>query len=46
MSFLLLRSLTLEMRGKNDFIMANGVPLMTYMLHLSDGELTLVAMHV
>ncbi|KAG0587908.1 hypothetical protein KC19_2G200200 [Ceratodon purpureus] len=41
-----LLSLTLEIRGKKDFIMANGVPLMTHMLHLSDGELTLVAMNL
>jgi hypothetical protein len=38
--------LTLEVSGKKAFIMANGVPLLTAMVHLSDGELTLLAMNV
>ena len=42
----LLHSLTLEIKGKKDFIIANGVPLMTAMIHLTDGELSFLAMNV
>nr|PNR42803.1 hypothetical protein PHYPA_017634 [Physcomitrium patens] len=41
-----LLSLTLEISGKKEFIMANGVPLCTAMLHLSDGELTLLTVNL
>ncbi|KAG0630106.1 hypothetical protein M758_1G154600 [Ceratodon purpureus] len=41
-----LLSLTLEIKGKKDFIIANGVPLMTAMIHLTDGELSFLAMNL